>query len=167
MLLQKGVLKICNKFTGEHPCPSAISSSFIEITLWQGCSPVNLLPIFRISFPKNSSKGLLLNHERILSYFWDLTFGSLRFFFFFFSLLLTAIYIQCILNQQLLFFILPLNVKSDVSAKNSKKRHRKRSNSSTVLSGHMNLSRPLSLGLNALVPRLALKLLLACSYRFY
>ena len=31
-------------------------SSFIEITVWHGCSPVNLLHIFRIPFfPKNSS----------------------------------------------------------------------------------------------------------------
>ena len=35
--LGKGVMKICSKFTGEHPCRSAISiklqSKFIEITL--------------------------------------------------------------------------------------------------------------------------------------
>ena len=35
MFLRKGVLKICSKFTGEHPCPSAISitlqSNFIEV----------------------------------------------------------------------------------------------------------------------------------------
>ena len=43
-----------SKFTGEHPCRSVISikfqSSFIEITLWQGCSPVNLLYIFKHLF---------------------------------------------------------------------------------------------------------------------
>ena len=32
----------------------------LEITLRHGCSPVNLLHIFRISFPKNTSGGLLL-----------------------------------------------------------------------------------------------------------
>ena len=36
MILIKGVLKICSKFTGEHPCQSAISiklrRNFIEIT---------------------------------------------------------------------------------------------------------------------------------------
>ena len=32
-----------------------IYSSFIEITLWHGCSPVNLLPIFRTPFSKNTS----------------------------------------------------------------------------------------------------------------
>ena len=64
-VLRKGVLKICSKFTGEHPCQSAISiklqSNFIEITLRRGCSPVNLLYIFRTPFPKNTSGGLLLN----------------------------------------------------------------------------------------------------------
>ena len=60
----KGVLKICSRFTGEHPCRSVISikllCSFIEITLWHGCSPVNLLHFFRTPFPKNTYGGLLL-----------------------------------------------------------------------------------------------------------
>ena len=47
-----------------HPCRSAISitlqSNFIEIALRHGCSPVNLLYIFRTPFPKNSSGWLLL-----------------------------------------------------------------------------------------------------------
>ena len=64
MFLGKGVPKTCNKFTGEHPCQSAISiklqSNFIEITLWHGCSPVNWLHIFRTSFPKKTAGGLLL-----------------------------------------------------------------------------------------------------------
>ena len=42
--------------------PKSISikfqSNFIEIALQHGCSPVNLLYIFRISFPKNTSEGL-------------------------------------------------------------------------------------------------------------
>ena len=54
VFLRKGVLKICRKFTGEHPCRSVISiklqSNFIEITLRHGCFPVNLLHIFRTSF---------------------------------------------------------------------------------------------------------------------
>ena len=62
--LGKGVLNICSKFTGEHPCQSAISikliCNFIEIALRHGCSPVNLLHIFRTSFPKNTSEGSLL-----------------------------------------------------------------------------------------------------------
>ena len=61
----KGVLKICSKFTGEHPCRNAIlirlQSNFTEITLRHGFSPVNLLHIFRASFLKNTSERLLLN----------------------------------------------------------------------------------------------------------
>ena len=53
MFLRKVVLKICRKFTGEHPCRS-------EITLRHGCSPVNFLHIFIIYFPKNTSGWLLL-----------------------------------------------------------------------------------------------------------
>ena len=34
--------------------------NFIEITFRHGCSPVNLLHIFRTSFPKNTSGRLLL-----------------------------------------------------------------------------------------------------------
>ena len=57
-------LKICSKFSGEHPRRSAISiklqSNFIEIALLHGCSPVHLLHIFRTPFPKNTSGWLLL-----------------------------------------------------------------------------------------------------------
>ena len=64
VFLGKGVLKICSKFTGEHPGWKAISiklqSNFIEIKLRHGCYPVNLLHIFRTSFSKNTSGGLLL-----------------------------------------------------------------------------------------------------------
>ena len=63
VFLEKGVLKICMKSTGEHPCRSVISimlqSNFIEITLRHGCSPVNLLHIFRTPFTKNTSGRLL------------------------------------------------------------------------------------------------------------
>ena len=44
MFLEKGVLKICCKFTEER----------------YGCSPVNLLHIFRTPFHKNTYVGLLL-----------------------------------------------------------------------------------------------------------
>ena len=51
VILVKGVLKICSRFTGDHPCRSVISikfqSNFIELKLWRGCSPLNLLHIFR------------------------------------------------------------------------------------------------------------------------
>ena len=80
MFLGKGALKICSKFTGEHPCWSAISiklltaisikllSNFFEIALWYGCSPVNLLHIFRPSFPDSKCGGLLLTiHVRLSS----------------------------------------------------------------------------------------------------
>ena len=32
LFLEKGVLKICNKFTGEHPCESAISIKLLPFT---------------------------------------------------------------------------------------------------------------------------------------
>ena len=61
--LGKVVVKMCSKFTGEHPCRSVISikvlCNFIEITLRHGSSPVNLLHIFTISFPRNTSERLL------------------------------------------------------------------------------------------------------------
>ena len=62
----EGVLKICSKFTGEQPRRSVISiklqSDYIEITLRHGCSPVNLLNIFRTPFSYNTSGWLLLNN---------------------------------------------------------------------------------------------------------
>ena len=65
MFLVKGVLKICSKFTGEHPRRSVISMmkllcNFIEIALRHGCSPVNLQHIFRTPFTKDISGRLLL-----------------------------------------------------------------------------------------------------------
>ena len=65
VFLRKGISIICCKFTREHPCRSAIliklQSNFIEIALRHGCSPVNLLHIFRALFLKNTSGRLLLN----------------------------------------------------------------------------------------------------------
>ena len=44
-----------------HPSRGVLlQCHFIEITLWHGCSPVNLLHIFRTPFPKNTSGGQLL-----------------------------------------------------------------------------------------------------------
>ena len=72
VFLGKGVLKTCSKFTGEHPCWSAISikfqSNFIEIALRHGFSPVNLLHIFRTSFLQNTFGGLL-RCMKVLAYF--------------------------------------------------------------------------------------------------
>ena len=59
----------------EHRCLSVISiklqSNFIENTLRHGCSPVNLLDIFRTSFPTNISGWLLLyvRADYILTFF--------------------------------------------------------------------------------------------------
>ena len=65
VFLVKGVLEMCSRFTGEHPCRSVISiklqSIFIEIALRHGCSPVNLLHILRTPFPRNTSGWLLLD----------------------------------------------------------------------------------------------------------
>ena len=67
MLLGKSVLKICSKFTREHPCQSVILiklfkqlENFTEITLRHWSSPVNLLHIFRTFISKNTSGRLLL-----------------------------------------------------------------------------------------------------------
>ena len=68
VFLGKGILKICSKFTTEHPCRSAIltklESIFIEIAQGQGCSPVNLLHIFRTPVPKKTSGGLHLEFQK-------------------------------------------------------------------------------------------------------
>ena len=40
--------------------------SFVEITLRHGCSPVNLLHIFRATYKKNFFKGLLVNQIHLL-----------------------------------------------------------------------------------------------------
>ena len=59
-----GVLRICSKFIGEHPCQGAISTkllcNFIEIALRRWFSPVNFQHIFRTSFPKSTSERLFL-----------------------------------------------------------------------------------------------------------
>ena len=64
VFIRKVVLKICCKFTGEHPCRSVISIKLpfnvIEIPPRHGCSPVNLLHISRTPFLKNTSGWLLL-----------------------------------------------------------------------------------------------------------
>ena len=52
LFLQRGVLKICCKYTGKHPCGS--------VALLHGCAAVNLLHIFKTLFYKNTSGGMLL-----------------------------------------------------------------------------------------------------------
>ena len=69
VLIGKGFLKIYSKITGKRPFQSASSvkllCNFIEMTLWHGCSTVNLLHIFRTTFPKNTSEGILLENSLI------------------------------------------------------------------------------------------------------
>ena len=64
VFLLKLVLKISNKYAGEHPCRRVISikllCNFIEVTFRHECSPVNLLHIFRAAFTKNTYGKLLL-----------------------------------------------------------------------------------------------------------
>ena len=63
--LPRGVLEICGKFTEEQ-------GNFIEIALRHGCSPVNLLHIFRTPFPKNTFEWLLLmNHGHNIAEDWQ------------------------------------------------------------------------------------------------
>ena len=75
MFLRKDILKIWSKFTGEHPCLSAISikllCNFIEIVLRHGCSPVNLLDISRTPFPRNTSGRLLVIVVFMLGHYWN------------------------------------------------------------------------------------------------
>ena len=74
MLLRKGVLKTCSKFIGDHPCQNVISikllCNFIEIILWHGWSPINMLDIFRTPFPRNTSGWLLLYFWNTVSFFY-------------------------------------------------------------------------------------------------
>ena len=64
MFLGKDVLKLCSKFTREQPSQNVISlgllCNFLKIMFVHGCSPVNLLHIFRTLFSKNTSGRLLL-----------------------------------------------------------------------------------------------------------
>ena len=72
VFLREVALKICSKFTGEYPCRSEISikllCKFIKIVLRHGSSSVSLLHIFRIPFPKNTSRRLFLQLEAAVFY---------------------------------------------------------------------------------------------------
>ena len=76
-------LKICSKFTGENPCRNAISikllGTFIKIALQHGCSPVNLLHIFRTPFHRNTYGWLLLSLWK--PSFFTYHFNSIRFIY--------------------------------------------------------------------------------------
>ena len=60
VFLEKGVLKICSKHTGEYSCRSVTSIKLQSLTLPHGYPTVNLLYIFRIPFSKKTSGELLL-----------------------------------------------------------------------------------------------------------
>ena len=64
VFLGKDVLEICSKFTGEHPCRSVMSMiwkwTLLRHIYRHGCSPVNLLHIFRALFLEDTFGGLLL-----------------------------------------------------------------------------------------------------------
>ena len=66
-VLTKRCSKNIQQIYRRHPCQNLISikllCNFIEITLPHGCSPLDLLHIFRTPFPKNSSGGLFLDLE--------------------------------------------------------------------------------------------------------
>ena len=51
--------------------------NFIEIGVWHGYSPVNLLHISRTPFPKNTFRGLLLNFEWLWNDQWSFTLENL------------------------------------------------------------------------------------------
>ena len=61
VFLEKSVLKIRSKYAGANSCRGVISINllynFNEIALPHGCSPVNLLHIFRTPFPKTPLDG--------------------------------------------------------------------------------------------------------------
>ena len=59
---QKKKFSIKDFFSKCDQIPSLLGN-FIEITLRHGCSPVNLLHIFRTIFPRNTSGWLLLHTE--------------------------------------------------------------------------------------------------------
>ena len=84
VFLEKGVLKLCSKLTGEHPCRSAISikllRNFIVIALRHGCSPANLLYIFSAPFPKNISGRLLVKITKTFNSNFELITDSLGLF---------------------------------------------------------------------------------------
>ena len=59
-VLKKGYYETAMRTTMLKCDFNKVASNLIEITLWYGCSPVNLLHIFRTSFPRNTIEGLRL-----------------------------------------------------------------------------------------------------------
>ena len=57
---------LCKPLVPGVPLVPALLCNFIEISLRHGCSPVNLLHIFRTPFPKNTSGELFLCCKHLL-----------------------------------------------------------------------------------------------------
>ena len=57
VFLRKGVLKICHKFTGEHPCRSAISIK-LQATLFKYASEESIQAIPKYQIQKESKQAL-------------------------------------------------------------------------------------------------------------
>ena len=75
VFLEKGVLKICSKFTGEDPCQSVISikllcfadlrpATLLKKRLWHRYFPVNFAKFFRTPFSQNTSGGCFCEASR-------------------------------------------------------------------------------------------------------
>ena len=59
-LLQRAHLCTQQGFPSQSAILIKLQSNFVEITSWYGCSPINLLHVFRTPFPKNIPGQLLL-----------------------------------------------------------------------------------------------------------
>ena len=68
VFLGKCALKICSKFTGEHNTYAEVR---FQISLRHGFSPVTLLHIFKITFPKSTSGRLLLSFTHFFLHFFS------------------------------------------------------------------------------------------------
>ena len=80
VLLVKGVLKICSKFTGEQPCRSVISikllCNFIKIIPRHGCSPLICCIFSEHLLLRTPLNGCFWNQEKhilIIQAYADLT----------------------------------------------------------------------------------------------
>ena len=69
----KSAVKICSKFTEEHPCWSVIYikflCNFVEIILRHACPPVNLLYAFRTPFNWNHTSAPMFACKSVLRIF--------------------------------------------------------------------------------------------------
>ena len=71
VFLEKGCLKICSKFTGEHPCRIVISIEllcyFIQVALRHGCSHRNFCIFSEHIFLKTHIEGYFCSYEDLRS----------------------------------------------------------------------------------------------------